>query len=200
MYSGSLGSSVLSIPAQGSWVPCFQWGLTYYLSHTKAQWFLCLAGTFCFPALSLSQAPSHCVPWGNFKEPELTKFADVISRDSKAFTFRESCTSGSWQIPSSSASHQALREDEAQGSWLPLLPGARAAAGTRLTDTLSQLDEKGRGSGSFRVARAEEDRQACGHCAKEQMLWTVTKLKEHSYGFWNAGSGRRPSGTKLGKA
>lgn len=39
---------------------------------------------------------------------QLTKFADVISRDSKAFTFRESCTSGSWQIPSSSASHQAL--------------------------------------------------------------------------------------------
>lgn len=131
---------------------------------------------------------------------QLTKFADVISRDSKASTFRGSCTSGSWQIPSSSARHQALREDEAQGSWLPLLPGARAAAGTRFTDTLSQLDEKGRGSRSFRVVRAEEDRQACDHCAKEQMLWTVTELKEHSYRFWNAGSRRRPSGTKLGKA
>lgn len=59
---------------------------------------------------------------------QLTKFADIISRDSKAFTFRESCTSGSWQIPSSSASHQALREDEAQGSWLPLLPGGKSSS------------------------------------------------------------------------
>lgn len=49
------------------------------------------------------------------------------------------------------------------------------------------------------MARTEEDRQARSHAAKEQMLWTVTELREHSYRFWNAGSGRRPSGAKLGK-
>lgn len=41
------------------------------------------------------------------------------------------------------ARHLTLLEDEAQGSWLPLLPGAVAAARTLLTTTISQLDEKG---------------------------------------------------------
>lgn len=79
--------------------------------------------------------------------------------------------------PIASARHLTLSEGEAQGSWLPLLPGATIAAGILLTDTLSQPDEKGCRPGASRVARVEEDRWAYSHPAKGQMLWTVVEPK-----------------------
>lgn len=30
-------------------------------------------------------------------------------------------------------------------------------------------------------------------------MWTVSEFSEHSYRFWNTGSGRGPSGARLGK-
>lgn len=117
--------------------------------------------TLCFPIPSLSRALSHCVPWGNFKELEAT--ADQVCRRHKQglkhiYLQGKLCF---WELadPIASTSHLTLLEDEAWGSWLPLLPGSTAAARTLLTDTLSQLDKKDCRPGACRVARTEDDRR-----------------------------------------
>lgn len=67
--------------------------------------------------------------------------------------------------------HLTLLEDEAQGTWLPLLPGATAAARTLLTDTLSQLDEKVCRPGTFRVARTEGGQTGLkSHCQRTEAV------------------------------
>lgn len=105
-----------------------------------------MSGDFLIPSAFLSRPYlRHRVPWGNFKE--LEAMADQVCRRHKQ-GLKHIHLQGKlyfWELadPIASGRHLTLLEDEAWGSWLPLLPGATAAARTLLTDTLSQLDEKG---------------------------------------------------------